>query len=296
MNFMSELEKRAATINRALDKFLPQGDCHPSTLHEAMRYSLFAGGKRLRPVLALSTAEILGGNKDHIMPAICALELIHTYTLVHDDLPAMDNDDFRRGIPTCHKKYGEAIAILTGDALLTLAFEFIARCSNSSVVSSERLMTVVKEVAQAAGSLGVIGGQVVDMTSAANKVDRETLSYIHRNKTGALIRVSVRTGAILSGAGENDLDQLTRYAEHLGMAFQIADDILDITGDAKKMGKPSGSDQKNNKATYPALYGLDEARKMAQAEAEKAIHCLEAYGDKAEFLRELVRFTVERSY
>ncbi|MCL6610993.1 MAG: polyprenyl synthetase family protein [Peptococcaceae bacterium] len=296
MDFLKELEKRSEAVNEALDELLPAAGAYPPAIHEAMRYSLFAGGKRLRPVLALATAEMLGGSPGDIMPAACALELIHTYSLIHDDLPAMDNDDLRRGIPTCHKKFGEAMAILAGDALLTLAFGLITLCPARGRITPERLITVVREVASAAGTSGLIGGQVADIGSAADTVDGETLAYIHRCKTGAMYRVSVRTGAILSGSGDEDLERLTEYAEHLGMAFQITDDILDIVGDEKKMGKPAGSDLKNNKATYPALYGMDEARRMASLEAGLAVRCLDAYGEKAGFLRELARFVVERSH
>ncbi|MFZ5633657.1 MAG: polyprenyl synthetase family protein [Bacillota bacterium] len=296
MDFLSELEKRSKMVNTALDSLLPAADQYPGIIHEAVRYSLFAGGKRLRPVLALASAEILGGSVEDIMPAACALELIHTYSLIHDDLPAMDNDDLRRGMPTCHRKYGEAVAILAGDALLTMAFELIARCPLTGRINPERLLKVVAEVSEAAGTGGLIGGQVVDITSDAVNVDKETLAYIHRNKTGAMYRASVRTGAILSGAGAEDLRRFTGYADHLGMAFQITDDILDIVGDEKRMGKPAKSDIKNNKATYPALYGLEEARRMAAVQADGALRSIAVYDARADFLRELVKFVINRSY
>lgn len=296
MDFLAELEKRAGIVNRALDQMVPAAGTYPDVLHEAVRYSLFAGGKRLRPVLALTTAEMLGGSADDIMPAACALELIHTYSLVHDDLPAIDNDDLRRGMPTCHRKFGEAIAILAGDALLTMAFELITRCPLNGRITPGRLLKVVAEVSAAAGTAGLIGGQVVDILSAADRVSKDTLAYIHRNKTGAMYTISVRTGAILSGAGEEDLRRLTEYSGNLGMAFQITDDILDIVGDEEIMGKPAGSDIKNNKATYPALYGIERSRAMAAHEADMAIKLLEPYGQRADFLRELVRFVVNRSY
>ncbi len=296
MDFLYELEKRSAIVNRALDRFLPPAGEYPAIIHEAGRYSLFAGGKRLRPVLAMAAAEILGGNVEDMLPAACSLELIHTYSLIHDDLPAMDDDDLRRGMPTCHKKFGEAIAILAGDALLTMAFEMVTRCTQTGLITPERLLRVVAEISSAAGTKGLIGGQVVDVTSASHSVDGETLAYIHRNKTGAMYRVSVRTGAILSGAGEDDLNRLTEYAEHLGMSFQITDDILDIAGDEKKLGKPVKSDIKMNKATYPALYGMDNARKMAREEMEKALLAIRVYGGRAGFLEELVRFVVSRDH
>lgn len=296
MDFLAELEKRSRMVNLALDEMIPAADTYPAIIHEAIRYSLFAGGKRLRPVLAMTTAELLDGNVEDIMPAACALELIHTYSLVHDDLPAMDNDDLRRGVPTCHRKFGEAMAILAGDALLTIAFELITRCPLTGKITPGRLLQVVAEVSAAAGTSGLVGGQVVDILSAADRVNKETLAYIHRNKTGAMYRASVRTGAILSGAGEEDLHRLTGYSDHLGMAFQITDDILDIVGDEKRMGKPAGSDIKNNKATYPALYGIYQAGAMAAREAGLALKSIECYGEKADFLRELVRFILKRSH
>ncbi|MFZ5647801.1 MAG: polyprenyl synthetase family protein [Bacillota bacterium] len=296
MNFSDELEKRSQIINRALDQLMPPREEYPGIIHEAARYSLFAGGKRLRPVLALAAAEILDGNLQDILPAACSLELIHTYSLIHDDLPAMDNDDLRRGMPTCHKKYGEAIAILAGDALLTMAFGLITRSPLRGKITPERLLRVVSELSAAAGTTGLIGGQVVDILSTSEKVDRETLHYIHRCKTGAMYRASVRTGAILSGAADGDLKNLTSYAEHLGVAFQIADDILDIVGDEKNIGKPVKSDIKNNKATYPALYGLENSKRMAVEEMEKAMDAIGPYGDRADFLRELVRFVVSRNH
>ncbi|MHB8157538.1 MAG: polyprenyl synthetase family protein [Desulfocucumaceae bacterium] len=296
MDFLYEMKKKADLVNSALDSLMPSQETYPEIIHEAARYSLFAGGKRLRPVLALAAAEITGGGVKDILPAACALELIHTYSLIHDDLPAMDNDDLRRGMPTCHKKYGEAIAILAGDALLTKAFELISECPLSGAITSARLLRVVSELSAAAGTAGLIGGQVVDILSTSQNTGRETLVYIHKNKTGAMYRASVRSGAILSGAGEEDLAKLTGYAEHLGMAFQISDDILDITGDEKSIGKPVQSDIKNNKATYPSLYGLDNAKIMARQEVAEALKMLDAYDKKADFLRKLVEFVVERSH
>jgi len=296
LDFLSELGKRTIIVNEALERLLPPVETYPRIIHEAVRYSLFAGGKRLRPVLALASAEILGGSQRDILPAACALELIHTYSLIHDDLPAMDNDDLRRGMPTCHKKYGEAMAILAGDALLTMAFELITLCPVTDVITPASLITVITEISRASGTAGLVGGQVVDIMSTSSKVDEETLDYIHRCKTGAMYRASVRTGAILSGAGQRDLDNLTGYAEHLGMAFQIADDILDIVGDEKNIGKPVKSDIKNDKATYPAMYGIEEAGRMARDQMEKALSSIDGYGEKADFLRELVKFVVNRNH
>ncbi|MFZ5644069.1 MAG: polyprenyl synthetase family protein [Bacillota bacterium] len=296
MDFRKELNERAIIVNGALESYLPSYNDYPGIIHEAIRYSIFAGGKRLRPALALAGAEILGGNARDILPVACSLEMIHTYSLIHDDLPAMDDDDLRRGMPTCHKKYGEAIAILAGDALLTMAFELIAKCPLTAIITPDRILRVLSEISVAAGTSGLIGGQVVDILSTPEKVDSHILEYIHRNKTGAMYRVSVRAGAILSGAGEDDLDKLTRYAEHLGMAFQITDDILDITGEEKNIGKPVNSDIKNNKATYPSLYGLEAARKMAIQQMNLALESIESFGCRADFLNGLVKFVVSRSY
>lgn len=297
MNFKNELNKRAKLVNGALNRLVPESTIYPGIIHEAMRYSLFAGGKRLRPVLTLAAAEVLEGNCQDILPAACSLELIHTYSLIHDDLPAIDNDDLRRGMPTCHKKYGEAMAILAGDALLTMAFNLVAQCPLNNIITPERLLRVISEISSAAGTEGLIGGQVVDIASSSSTgIERETMEYIHRNKTGAMYRISVRAGAILSGAAEEDLQRLTLYADHLGLAFQITDDLLDIVGDEKLLGKPVNSDIRNEKATYPSLFGLDGAKKLAIEEMEKAIESIEYYKEKADFLRELVRFVVNRNY
>jgi len=293
-DFLRELKTRAATVERALERLVPREDAYPSVIHRAMRYSLFAGGKRLRPVLALAAAEAVGGDPEAIMPAACALELIHTYSLIHDDLPAMDDDDLRRGKPTSHRVFGEAVAILAGDALLTLAFELFARCGDA--LPAERVTRVIAEVAQAIGTAGLIGGQVVDTLSSSDEIDEKTLEYIHRHKTGALFRVSVRTGAILSGADDGRMDALTAYAENLGLAFQITDDILDEEGDTNTLGKNTGSDRKNKKATYPALFGRGCAREKARCAAAAAVEALDAFGGEAAFLRALVEFVIQRDH
>ncbi|MCL6635586.1 MAG: polyprenyl synthetase family protein [Peptococcaceae bacterium] len=293
MNFKEELKRRGEIVDRALDKYLPPEDAYPSLIHKAIRYSALGGGKRLRPALVLAAAEAVGGDPRLVLPAACALELIHSYSLVHDDLPVMDDDDFRRGRPTCHKVFGEAAAILAGDALLTLAFEVLAKCEGAA---PEKVVRVTGELAFAAGSQGLIGGQVVDTLSADGEIDARTLEYIHRHKTGALYRAAVRTGAILAGASEPQLAALTSYAEHLGLAFQIKDDILDIEGDEKVLGKPVGSDVKNKKATYPAFYGLEGAREKARQEAGGALRALRGFGPEADFLRNLVQFVIERDF
>lgn len=296
MNIKEELKRRAALVDAALEAFLPPADTYPVIIHEAMRYSVFAGGKRLRPILVLAAAETVGGHAgvEAAMPAACALELIHTYSLVHDDLPAMDNDDFRRGRPTSHKVYGEAVAIMVGDALLTSAFELIARSAEG--VAAESVSLVTLEIARAAGSQGLIGGQVVDTLSENKKVDGPVLEYIHRHKTGALFRAAVRAGALLNGASSKELQALTTYAEQMGLAFQIKDDLLDIEGEQDKIGKPIGSDLKNLKATYPALYGLENSRAMASQAAEEAVAALEIFGPKAEFLRAVMHFIINRDH
>lgn len=295
MNFKGELAARTALINRELDRRLPPADNFPPSINEAVRYSLFAGGKRLRPGLVLAGAEAVGGDTEAILPAACAIELLHTYSLIHDDLPAMDNDDLRRGKPTCHKVYGEALAILAGDALLTATFALLAELPQSGI-SHERVTRVMAEVAEAAGINGLIGGQVVDLGAHETTINEELVEYIHTRKTGALIRASVRTGAILSGASDHQLQKLTTYAGNLGLAFQIVDDILDIVGDEQKIGKPVGSDERNKKATYPALYGLEAAGKKARQAADNALAALQEFGPQAQFLRELVHFVISREH
>ena len=293
-DFLRQLAERASLVERALDGYLPPEDAYPQVIHRAMRYSVMGGGKRLRPVLVMSAAETVGGRAEDVLPAACAIELIHTYSLVHDDLPAMDNDDFRRGKPTNHKVFGEAVALLAGDALLTLAFQLLG---DTKSAHPENILKVVREVASGCGTFGLIGGQVVDtFSSTEEKMDEKTLEYIHSRKTGALYKASVRAGAILAGAREEELQSLTEFAEYLGLAFQIKDDILDVEGDEKKLGKPVGSDIRNKKATYPALFGLEAARQKAKEAAGKALCALENFGDNADFLRAMVYFVVERDF
>jgi geranylgeranyl diphosphate synthase type II len=293
VNFKDELKRKAALVEDALERYLPPAGAYPPLIHQAMRYSVLAGGKRLRPALVMAGAEAVGGNPADVLPAACALELIHTYSLIHDDLPAMDNDDYRRGKPTNHKVYGEAMAILAGDALLTLAFQLLAENKSPR---PEDVVRVVREVAVGAGTFGLIGGQVVDTFSEGEEINESTLEYIHRHKTGALYRAAVRAGAILAGAPDEQLAALTEYAEQLGLAFQIKDDILDIEGDEKKIGKPVGSDIKNKKATYPSLFGLDKSREKARLAADGALAALGMFGKEADFLRQLVQFVIERDF
>lgn len=292
IDFLNELKKRAALVEEALEAMLPESNKYPPLIHQAMRYSVMGGGKRLRPVLVMAGAEAAGGQASDVLPAACAFELIHTYSLVHDDLPAMDNDDYRRGKLTSHKVFGEAAAVLTGDALLTLAFQLLAENKGAP----ENILRVIHEAAVGAGTFGLIGGQVVDTLSEGAAIDEDTLLYIHRHKTGALYKISVRAGAILAGARDDQLAALTEYAENLGLAFQIKDDLLDIEGDEQKIGKPVGSDTKNNKATYPALFGLHESQVRARQAADSALAALQSFGDEADFLRSMVHFVIERDF
>jgi geranylgeranyl diphosphate synthase type II len=262
-------------------------------MSKSMYYSLFAGGKRIRPVLALATAECVGGNIQDVLPAAVALELIHTYSLIHDDLPAMDNDDYRRGKLTNHKVFGEGYAILAGDGLLTYAFELL---SSRMSFPAELQLRVLHEVAVAAGRLGMVGGQVLDLDGEGKDLTLSEIEDINRKKTGALLQVSVRLGAILGGGREDQIETLTRYAQALGLAFQIKDDILDIEGDSQILGKPVGSDQKNAKATYPFLMGLEKARECLHAQTSKALEALECFGERGRFLAQLAEYMKNRQH
>lgn len=291
MHFQEFCRPWAARVDAALDELLPPETTPPATIFRAMRYSVFAGGKRLRPLLLLATAQALGAEAQRFLPLACGLELIHTYSLIHDDLPAMDNDDYRRGRLTNHKVFGEAVAILAGDALLTQAFAVMLAQPD---VEPALLLRVTQEVAHAAGPLGLVGGQVVDLEAEHRRIDGDTLRFMHRAKTGAMFRAAVRAGALLAGARERELAALTEYAEQFGLAFQITDDILDVTGDAAVLGKPVGSDEKNDKSTYVSLYSLPEAQRMARETVAKAVACLRDFGPSADVLRELAAHLVER--
>jgi geranylgeranyl diphosphate synthase, type II len=259
------LKEKAKWIDDALKQYIQGRTEIPARLREAMEYSLLAGGKRIRPVLLLATVEALGGEERSALPFACAIEMIHTYSLIHDDLPAMDNDDFRRGKPTNHKVFGEAMAILAGDALLTEAFHLLAKGAEQTGISPEIALRIIGEVGQAAGAKGMVGGQVLDILSENGQITLSELETIHRHKTGDLIACSVRVGALLAQASEETLNCLTEFAYLLGLAFQIQDDILDVIGDQEKLGKPVGSDEEKNKATYPALLGLEESKaKLAE--------------------------------
>ncbi|MFN3927783.1 MAG: geranylgeranyl diphosphate synthase CrtE [Pseudanabaenaceae cyanobacterium] len=284
------LKDRSQTVEQALQESLPV--IYPESLCEAMRYSLLAGGKRLRPILCLAGCELCGGTVEQALPTAVALEMIHTMSLIHDDLPAMDNDDFRRGKPTNHKVFGEAMAILAGDALLAYAFAMIAK---TKAVSSDRLLQVIDMIASASSHYGLVGGQVLDLAMEGNpNVDEQTLHYIHTHKTGALLKACVLSGAVLGGGNELDLANLSVYAENIGLAFQIVDDILDVTSTTEKLGKTAGKDERDNKVTYPKLWGLETSRQRAQELITEAKAKLNTYGEKAMPLQSLADFIVQR--
>ncbi len=287
------LKERAAAVDQALERFLPPETEPPETIHRAMRYSVFAGGKRLRPVLVIAGAEAVGGHMDEVMAAAAALELIHTYSLVHDDLPAMDNDDFRRGRPTSHKVFGEAMAILAGDGLLTLAFRLLA---DSVAPGSDdgRLRAVLADIADAAGTRGMVGGQVADIEAEGKRVSPAVLDYIHLHKTAALIRTSLRVGAVLCGATAAQTRALGAAGDALGLAFQIVDDLLDVEGTTAELGKTAGKDEAQQKATYPAIHGVEASRARARHLVGEAERALAELGPRAEPIRALARFILER--
>jgi len=300
----SYFQVRSKLVDQTLSKLMDTTLSNPEIIHEAMRYSVFAGGKRLRPVLVLAGAEICGKKPQIALPTAAAIELIHTYSLVHDDLPAMDDDDLRRGRPTSHKVYGEAIAILAGDALLTKAFELIARNAKIRGVSVKSIPEVVALIAHGAGTFGMIGGQVMDIQMDGGKWRKtskekvhldQILKTIHKLKTAALIRTSLQAGALLAGATPVQLSKLGEYGEKIGLAFQIADDVLDVVADKKKLGK-SGSDAKNKKLTFVTLYGLDESRRKATQLVEEAKSALDSFGRKAQVLKQLANYIVERDH
>jgi geranylgeranyl diphosphate synthase type II len=288
------LARRAEEVNHWLDRLVPDEQTPPQALHKAMRYSLLAGGKRLRPVLTVTTGEAFGAATEDLMPAACAIEMIHTYSLIHDDLPAMDNDDLRRGRPTCHKVFGEAVAILAGDALLTHAFHVLA--ADYPRLAASRQVRVLREVATAAGSVdALIGGQVADIENEGKPVDSSTLEYIHRSKTGAMIRVSVQIGAIIAGASDDQIEKINRFGEKIGLAFQIADDILDVTSTSEQLGKTPGKDQAALKATYPAVHGLEASEKKAVELVDEAVEILSQLDISTEMLAGIARFIIARS-
>ena len=294
MDIKKYLQEKGDIVNKALDRLLPGENEFPQKLHKAMRYSVFAGGKRIRPVLAIASAETFGGLTDSIIDIACAVELIHTYSLIHDDLPAIDNDDMRRGMPTCHKVFGEAMAILAGDALLTSAFDVMADTHTSTDEERLLLLKTIQEIARAAGSTGMVGGQVLDIESEGKDVAFPVLEYIHIHKTGELILASIRAGAIMKNAGDKELEAMTRYGEAIGLAFQIADDILDVEGNKEDTGKNVGGDAKKEKVTYPSILGIEESKKRARELTDIALASVEGFGKKAEPLREIAKYIVAR--
>jgi geranylgeranyl diphosphate synthase, type II len=293
MNFKAYLTARQRMVDRALDRFLPKENTPPPTIHRAMRYSVFAGGKRLRPILTLAAAEACRGKVRDALAVACAMECIHTYSLVHDDLPSMDNDDFRRGRATCHKVFGDGIAVLAGDALLTVAFEIVARAKPTRRYS---MSTILREVSVAAGSRKLIAGQVADLEAEGKKASRDELRYIHENKTAAMITTSIRLGAMSADADKKQLDRLTRFGYYLGLAFQVIDDILDVTQTTEKLGKSAGKDVAAQKATYPAVIGLQASRVEARRLTKNAQAALKLFGKAAEPLRELANYLLAREY
>ncbi len=288
------LERKRQEVDDYLQSVIPSAGTMPTTLHESMRYSLFAGGKRVRPILAMAAAEAVGDAGESVLPVASSLELIHTYSLIHDDLPAMDNDDFRRGKPTNHKVYGEAMAILAGDALLTMAFELCTRVDAEPGFDAARQVRLIRELAVGSGHVGMVGGQVLDIQAENQDIDLATLQSIHKHKTGMLIRAAVRMGAIAGGATSAQLDDLTAYAENIGLAFQIADDVLNVTGTREELGKNPNTDAQRGKKTYPTFYGVEGAKQLAEECVSRANGRLVSFGAKADPLRELARYISSR--
>jgi len=294
MDFKKYLNKRCSLVDKALDNMMPEKGEYPSIINQSMRYSVFAGGKRVRPVLVIMAAEALGYEASRVMPTACAMELVHTYSLIHDDLPCMDDDDYRRGKLTNHKVFGENMAVLGGDGLLTLAFEFISKNAGVKGVKSLSVVKALGIIADGAGVHGMVGGQVVDIISENRKLSEPVLQYIHTHKTGALIRASILSGAVLCNADDKKYKALRIYGENIGLLFQIIDDILNVVGDEKKLGKAVGSDAKRKKMTYPALFGLKQSRVEVELLCEKAKAAVKPFGERAEAMLALVDFLRDR--
>lgn len=294
MDLAAYLHEKRAFVDEALRGFLPEPEGPAADIIRAMSYSLFAGGKRLRPILCIAGAEAVEGDAQDVLPVACAIELIHTYSLIHDDLPVMDNDDMRRGRPTNHKVFGEAVALLAGDGLLTKAFHLMTHQDLEEGVDPGALVKVIGLIATAAGCEGMVGGQLVDLQSEGKEVDPSIVEFIHTHKTGALIAASVSSGAILVGATEDQVKALTAYGKNIGLAFQISDDILDIEGDSQKLGKKVGSDARLGKITYPAVLGLRRSKEIQRELVERAIEFLKLFNDRADPLRYIAWYTIER--
>lgn len=295
--FYDYLKYRASLVEGFLHEIVPSKDEPPAELHKAMRYTLFAGGKRLRPILTLAAAEVVGGDARMALPLACGIEMIHTYSLIHDDLPAMDNDDLRRGKPTCHKIFGEALAILAGDALLTLGFQVMGDLALYPLgIVPERVLEAIGEVARAAGPLGMVGGQVVDlkMEGKAGEGASGALEWIHLHKTAKMIEASLKGGALVAGGAPSEVKALQAYGVEIGLAFQVVDDILNCIGDATRLGKPVGGDRERGKLTYPALYGLEASQRRARELVRRAESYLEPLGERGWFLRDLAHYILER--
>jgi geranylgeranyl diphosphate synthase type II len=287
------LTDRSALVDAALNRFIPSEETSPPTIHKAMRHSIFAGGKRLRPILCLAAAEACGGSIDTAMPAACAVECLHTYTLIHDDLPCMDDDDFRRGVPTCHKVYGEGVAVLAGDALQALAFQLLAEVPGNAQFN---VGDYVRELAVTSGSLHLIGGQVMDLEGEGKKLPLADLRYVHESKTAALLTTSIKLGGMSAGASTEQIAALHAFGWNTGLAFQIIDDILDVTQTTEKLGKSAGKDLASEKSTYPALLGLDASRAEAHRLTTEAMNALSIFGDQAERLRQMAGYLLARDY
>lgn len=293
MDINSYLSTSKKLVDEHLDRLLPVESEDPSTIHKAMRHSVFAGGKRVRPILVLASGESLSGDRDVLLHLGAGIEMMHTYSLIHDDLPSLDNDDLRRGVPTCHKVFGEALAILAGDALMTRCYQVLADLPG--LPDSARI-EIIREVATATGTVnGMIGGQVVDLASEGKEVGARVLEYIHYSKTGALLKACVRCGAIAAAANSEEMQSLTGFGSKIGLVFQIVDDILDVTSSSEVLGKTAGKDEKVKKATYPALYGIDASREKARELMSSALEDIRDFDEKAESLRSLARFVVNRT-
>ncbi len=293
MDIHAYLSESKRLVDACLERLLPAETEEPSTIHQAMRYSVFAGGKRVRPILILASGESLGGDRDILLHLGAAIEMMHTYSLIHDDLPALDNDDLRRGMPTCHKKYGEAMAILAGDSLVTRCYQLLVDLPKASNATR---IKIIREIAQATGTKnGMIGGQVVDLESEGKPISPQVLEYIHYSKTGALLTACVRCGALAAKAKPAELRTLTEFGRKIGLVFQIVDDILDITSSSEELGKTAGKDMKVKKATYPALYGIETSRQKARELVDSAMKDLRNLGESAEPLRGLAHFVVSRT-
>jgi geranylgeranyl diphosphate synthase type II len=288
------LKEKRALVDEALETFLPESAEQSAEVVKAMRYSLFAGGKRIRPILCMAGAEAVGGDARSVLPVACALEMIHTYSLIHDDLPVMDNDDLRRGKPTNHRVFGEAMALLAGDGLLTKAFHLMTHLDPENRVKPGALLKVIGLIATAAGYEGMVGGQAVDIQSEGKEGDSSIVEFIHTHKTGALIAASVCSGAILGGAKEDQLKALSSYGENIGLAFQVADDILNVEGSSQEMGKSVGSDAQQGKITYPAVFGLKRSKEIQRALVDRALESLRFFEERANPLRHIARYIIKR--